>query len=52
MVVPGTRFLGRGRPLNGHDGIHHLELGLDLILDGFERMRKPGQNCARFAAIS
>jgi AcrR family transcriptional regulator len=23
-----------------HDGLHHLELGLELILDGFERLRK------------
>lgn len=22
-----------------HDGVHQLELGLDLILDGLERMR-------------
>jgi hypothetical protein len=23
-----------------HDGMHHLELGLELLLDGLERMRK------------
>ena len=23
-----------------HDGLHQLELGLDLLLDGLERMRK------------
>jgi AcrR family transcriptional regulator len=46
-MIPADRFPG----LHGmsqeviagrHDGMHHLELGLDLILDGLERLRKAG----------
>jgi hypothetical protein len=30
--------------LGAHDGIHELEFGLDLILDGLERLRTSPTN--------
>lgn len=27
-----------------HDGIHHLDIGLDILLDGFERMREAARH--------
>jgi AcrR family transcriptional regulator len=46
-MIPADRFPG----LHGmsqeviagrHDGMHHLELGLDLLIDGLERLRRAG----------
>lgn len=43
LLPPGQLMHLRGlseEVISGrHDGVHHLELGLDLLLDGFERLR-------------